>query len=286
MILAPILSRETLLGWHAKQVGRTERAFQDKLQTFFTKQVKSIVAELRKLAPKKNAELQAAGLLDVVFQPQQWDRELIEVAARGVGGLLWEGAVAELLAHDIAFKALQHRTRFKRTQAEEFVERYELQIPAGVDLEAPAWFVDAAQAELDEIFAQPFWLKINQTTRDDILRTMKVAVEDGLSIRQISNRILERHGASYTRARANNVARTESAGALNSGHQIGLKRIEDDLGFEVGKEWVSALSSTTREAHANLDGETVAGADGLFDLNGVLIPYPAHYSLPARDRCQ
>jgi hypothetical protein len=49
---------------------------------------------------------------------------------------------------------------------------------------------------------------------------------------------------------------------------------------------VSALSSTTRDTHAAKDGEVTNGADGLFEpLGGVAVPYPAHYSLPAKERC-
>jgi hypothetical protein len=57
-----------------------------------------------------------------------------------------------------------------------------------------------------------------------------------------------------------------------------------EAGQFINKSWLSVLGNTTRDAHADLDG-VMADADGLWDLNGVKIPWPGHVSLPASDRC-
>ena len=66
------------------------------------------------------------------------------------------------------------------------------------------------------------------------------------------------------KTRARNIARTESTGALNGG--------TNEYFAEVGakKTWLSARDSEVRDAHAELDGETV-DANEVFS-NGLAFP--------------
>lgn len=48
--------------------------------------------------------------------------------------------------------------------------------------------------------------------------------------------------------------------------------------------WLSVLGTTTRATHAMLDG-VPADEDGLWELGGVRVPWPGHWSLEAGERC-
>lgn len=76
--------------------------------------------------------------------------------------------------------------------------------------------------------------------------------------------------------------------AMNAGHCLGMRRLQEESGLQVGKEYLSVLGSTTRHAHASLDGTIVDGPDAMFNMEGYKIPWPGHFSLPARLRinCQ
>jgi len=80
------------------------------------------------------------------------------------------------------------------------------------------------------------------------------------------------------------VARTETGGALNSSRRAAIDRLAEEIPG-IRSEWFSVKKFNSREEHVGLDG-VVADDDGFFNLNGVLVPYPGHHSLPAGDRVQ
>lgn len=173
----------------------------------------------------------------------------------------------------------------KPTTAEELAARLGIEVPPMVDVSKyPPWLLKAAKKAVDETFKQDYWKQVVKTTREDLKQTIEDAIEEGISMRDIADEIEATHGAEYTKARAMNVARTESASAMNQGHISAMKQVEDETGIAIKAEWLSVNSVTSREAHMDLDG-TLADDDGMFDLNGVRIPYPGHWSLPASDRC-
>lgn len=87
---------------------------------------------------------------------------------------------------------------------------------------------------------------------------------------------------------ANGLYTGNTSNMLNAGHVAGIEQIQDEIGEELTKIWVSVLGSTTRATHAAMDGSEVPVRNGMFSLAGIDVPYPAHYSLPAADRvnCQ
>jgi hypothetical protein len=57
-------------------------------------------------------------------------------------------------------------------------------------------------------------------------------------------------------------------------------------GLVTGKRWSSVLGNTTRQSHRDIHDTKVEGVDGLFNLDGVLVPYPGHPDLPVENRAQ
>jgi phage portal protein BeeE len=157
-----------------------------------------------------------------------------------------------------------------------------------IPTEYPEWLREEAQDFILRTFREPYWQRINQTTRDDIMGTLWRAIEDGLSIRDIATRIMEQHGAQYSRARATMVARTEVSGAMNCGHTEAIRRAYEDIpGIEAAKEWLSIHGATTRDEHAEADGQQVP-VDDMFTVGGEQCMYPGDASLSAamRINCQ
>jgi hypothetical protein len=153
--------------------------------------------------------------------------------------------------------------------------------------EMPPDMLNAAVDALRESFKQDYWHKIPLTTRNDIQWVLQEAIDQGMSIKQISKTIQTfetETGDLYSKHRATNVARTESGHMLNSGHASGIDQLANETGLDIRKEWLSVLGSTTRESHAALDGE-MSDKEGLFNLEGTTVPWPSHISLGPENRC-
>jgi hypothetical protein len=279
-----IAMRIAAKGLHVKQTAKTERQLARDLAIHFKSTVEATAKRIR--ATDRNVEpdgakQQAASIMDEVWGEdvqQQFDEQLVTAAWPTLAATVIQGAQAE--------QALTDRIN-KLTTAEEIAERLGLEIPEELSLSAPEWMIEAAQEEIADTFQQPYWLNINRATRFDIERTLASSIGDGLSIRKIADRIIESHGTAYSRAKATIVARTEVTNALNSGHARSIQETERETGIQMGKEWLSVLGTTTRDSHANLDG-TVVGSKDSFELGGVQVPWPGHFSLPASERinCQ
>lgn len=98
---------------------------------------------------------------------------------------------------------------------------------------------------------------VTETTYNDIKRIIGESYNQGLSAAEIGRNI-RRQFSTYTRSRAEMIARTESNGIVNSGRFNGLEQ----AGLE-DKTWISTHDSITRTPpqaqfdHVLADGETV-----------------------------
>ena len=92
----------------------------------------------------------------------------------------------------------------------------------------------------------------------------------------------EQLGGMEANKRAQRIARTETSAALNAGHQVQVDMLEAE-GLPVVKTWTSVGDTGVRDSHAFMDGQQVRGQEN-FDVNGHLVPYPAHWMLPAQER--
>ena len=175
----------------------------------------------------------------------------------------------------------------KKSRAQEAAEAYGLEIPPGVVLELPDWFLDKAFSRLSATFQKPYWQKIPQTTRDDIEITLRTGIENGYSIAELAKLISDAHGSAYSKQRATMVARTEVTNAVNSGHDLAIRQVAEETGFAMGREWLSVLGSTTRDTHADADGQQQPIGQP-FIVGGHEARWPGDEDLPPEERinCQ
>lgn len=81
------------------------------------------------------------------------------------------------------------------------------------------------------------------------------------------------------RTSAVRAARTAITEAENAGRQAGRDTLEEK-GVVMGKQWISAHDSRTRDAHMEADGQIVANDDP-FTVGGELLMYPGDHSMGA-----
>jgi hypothetical protein len=158
--------------------------------------------------------------------------------------------------------------------------------------EYPDWMKASISKQLSDSFSQPYWQNVHATTQGDATRFLRQGLRDGWSIREISGGLRQYYGGNsnlrYARARAENIARTESGNALNGSHRAVIDGINEELGPEsqirLVSVWLSVLGNTTRPSHAALH-LVREDAEGMFTLSGYRIPWPSHTSLPPGERC-
>lgn len=116
--------------------------------------------------------------------------------------------------------------------------------PIGWNAEFVQTILQLINAELLETVA-----KINDKTRDWILKSINDGLAAGNGIDQIVNSILT--NTDIPRMRAERIARTESGKAANAAEQIGT----DKTGLQTNKEWISVNDHRTRHDHREVDGQ-------------------------------
>ena len=232
----------------------------------------------------QNPAEQSVQLTQQLIDLAEWKDDLDRTTMPTLGGVFVSGVVAEMELHNQAVKRV-------KTTAQDIAAELNLELPPGFSIgQMPEWLLAASREAVAASFGQDYWLRIPETTRNDIQRILETAIRDGLSVEDVAQQIrgmVDGSGMTYDLRRARMVARTEGTDMLNAGHVRGIQQIEEETGVPMTKEWVSVLGSTTRASHAIMDG-TVVLADGMFDLEGVEVPHPGHFSLPARNRihCQ
>jgi len=94
---------------------------------------------------------------------------------------------------------------------------------------------------------------------------------DGLNLDQISRSITKK-GFPISRRRANLIARTETHNAASFANHDYHKKVQQDLGTELKKQWVSTSDLRTRSAHSSANGQSVS-MDEDFIVGGARMSY-------------
>lgn len=117
--------------------------------------------------------------------------------------------------------------------------------------------------------------EINATTYDALRKVLQEALAEGLdageSIPALAARIIGATDDVYENMstfRAEMIARTETMSSVNFGQQI----VYQEEGVE-RKEWLATLDNETRDAHAEVNGDTV-DIDEPFTVGGETLEYP------------
>ena len=288
---------------HVKQFEDVENDVTRALTPMFTAQTRSAAKNLNDMEEKgfKGVSDSAEVLTSLIFTPSDWDEELINRTLPVLAKGMVEAAITTLLTVGFDPRKGKKMEGTKASTATEWLEgrddidlgEFEFESPQGnirIATEMPKWMQDGIKTELKDTFQQPYWKGINETTGVDISGFLKNELIAGRSIRDMAKGIEGKFKGQYSLARATTVARTESGNALNAGRNVAIEGLKEELGEAgqtVKKSWLSVLGNTTRDAHAGLDG-VPEDEEGLFNLNGVRIPWPSHTSLPVGDRanCQ
>lgn len=110
----------------------------------------------------------------------------------------------------------------------------------------------------------PYYQKI-------VTNAITQGIIQGESIPQIAKRITTTCAQRGENAALRD-ARTAYTGAQNAGRVAGMRQSQS-LGINVKKRWLATLDFVTRDAHRDLDGQTV-DVDEDFHVNGERIAYP------------
>jgi HK97 family phage portal protein len=143
----------------------------------------------------------------------------------------------------------------------------ELGITGVFDLSRPE--VQAAIRGILETVSQ----KTNQTTWSDLVNLFTEAEKNGEGIPQIQERLSAYFGDRKSDFQTERIARTTMTGASNAGSVDAVRQAQDEYGLQYNKEWVSALTDRTRDAHAEAHGQQV-GMNEYFVVGGENLDYP------------
>jgi uncharacterized protein with gpF-like domain len=124
------------------------------------------------------------------------------------------------------------------------------------------------------------WAKKHAAKKMDIAKTSQVrirnAVARGLADNQAPREIaqaIRRDVGKMTTARAETIARTETAAALGHGEQAEMEATAAELGADIRKTWTATEDDHTRESHMDADGQTVP-LDESFTVGGADLMFP------------
>jgi Phage Mu protein F like protein len=137
---------------------------------------------------------------------------------------------------------------------------------------------------VEETLRQKYWRKVQDDTRDVIQDAIDNAFDNQfIDEGRLSKVIATATDGEIARSRAKKIARTETTGAMNSGHSAAIDQLQRE-GAKIGKKWLAILDSDTRETHEELNGRRANRRTGMFDVGGVEAPYPGYFGLPPDER--
>jgi SPP1 gp7 family putative phage head morphogenesis protein len=148
------------------------------------------------------------------------------------------------------------------------------------DVELPQWVkgeIESAFADLEE---QDYWQEIQKATVESVADAVKQAIDEGMSMSKAAKFLEDNFAFSSTRAAA--IARTETTGAFNAGHDASYHFLHQ-TGDITGVEWLAVLDKDTRESHADANGQIIKVGE-MFDVGGETAQYPGDPSLSAAER--
>jgi uncharacterized protein with gpF-like domain len=137
---------------------------------------------------------------------------------------------------------------------------------------------------VEETLRQKYWRKVQDETRDVIQSALDNAADNQfIDEGRLSKVITTATDGEIARSRAKKIARTETTGAMNSGHASVIDQLQRD-GAKITKRWLAVMDDDTREDHADLNGKRANRHSGMFDVGGVEAPYPGYFGLPPDER--
>ena len=116
-----------------------------------------------------------------------------------------------------------------------------------------------------------FWEEVNKTTKKKLHSVLKVSVEEGIGVEELTVALQESVFAELEEFsgfnRARRIARTETTIALNQGANFAYEQ----SGVVEGKSWLTAGDENVRESHVAAEAQGVIPIDERFG-NGLMFP--------------
>jgi uncharacterized protein with gpF-like domain len=109
---------------------------------------------------------------------------------------------------------------------------------------------------------------ITSTTQAMIQRLLQKAIDEGYGVAK-AQALIRSEFTTMSRLRAERIARTEIVSASN----LGSIEAARSTGLNLQKNWLSTRDARTREAHAEVDGQS-ADLNGYFIVDGEELMYP------------
>lgn len=127
--------------------------------------------------------------------------------------------------------------------------------------------------------------EISQTTQAEVMRVIKLAHDEGLTIPDTAKAI-QAHMAEAAPDRATLIARTELAGAVNGGSLAATQIVSEATGVSYKKTWMTAPGAhfPRHEEYDGLDGQ-ISALDGYFDVGGAKLQFPGDPDGPPEEVC-
>jgi hypothetical protein len=226
---------------------------------------------LRQQAQRLAAAVKAAGLLTAELVPHLMDvdrehRAFMLTLRRPLAAVFYSEAAAE-------YRRAPKRKPQKSTAGD--IRR--------AMREMPDESLEALRGQLDELQSQGFWKSIQSTTKERLSRVLLEGIGAGQSNAELGKAIVKAMGGSAASARGLSIARTEVTGLMNAAHH-GVQKYLAESGVNSLTVWSTTMDNHARGTHRLLNGVTVKAGTN-FDVGGFPAPYPGHWSLPARERC-
>lgn len=120
-------------------------------------------------------------------------------------------------------------------------------------------------------------VQITATTKDQLRGILKEAVEQGLGVNEIRDKVDELYLDQIIPNRSEVIARTEVISAANEGSHLAHQA----SGLDLEKKWIDTGDDRTREAHREAGDGPWIPLDEPFDLGGYKLMYPGDSSLGA-----
>jgi len=117
----------------------------------------------------------------------------------------------------------------------------------------------------------PYFSGMTEQASKEIQKVIFDGRADNLTLDQISRSITKK-GYPIARRRANLIARTETHNAASFANNEYHKKVQQDLGTDMKKKWVSTSDLRTRSAHSAANGQEV-NMDEDFIVGGVSMSY-------------
>lgn len=128
-------------------------------------------------------------------------------------------------------------------------------------------------------------VSVADSTFDAIRGVVQDGIDEGASIPTIRDRVqeaLDTGGETSWAHRAQTIARTETIGAYNGGHQAVWEVIEEETGESVEKAWLATIDPRTRDSHFRADGQRVPLGEQ-FRVGGHSLAFPGDPTGPASE---